>query len=67
MNNDVFVVMEGSRIAGVYRYREDANTHAQVCSGNVIVQTTRTELPGWVQVMVDSAKEKARMQSSVQR
>jgi hypothetical protein len=64
MSNDVFVVMEGAKIAGVYRYREDAVSHAQACGGNFIVQPIRNEVPGWVQVMVDSAKKKAQMQSS---
>jgi hypothetical protein len=67
MNNDIFVVMEGTRIAGVYRYREDAQAHAQVCAGNFVVQPIRGELPGWVQTMVDSSKEKARMQNSGRR
>lgn len=63
MSSDVFVVMDGARIGGVYRYREDATMHAQACGGSVVVQPTRNELPGWVRVMVDEAKEKARMQS----
>lgn len=67
MNSDVFVVMEGTRIAGVYRYREDAQAHAQACAGNLIVQPIRNEIPGWVQTMVDASKEKARLQNSVRR
>lgn len=67
MNNDVFVVMDGPRLAGVYRYREDAAAHAQACGGNYVVQPIRVEIPSWVQTMVDSAKEKARMQNSVRR
>lgn len=67
MSNDVFVVMEGSKIAGVYRYREDAVSHAQVCGGSFVVQPIRNEIPGWVQVMVDAAKKKAQMQNSVTR
>lgn len=67
MNNDVFVVMDGARLAGVYRYREDASAHAQVCGGNFVVQPIRNEIPPWVRTMVDSATEKARMQNSVRR
>jgi hypothetical protein len=67
MNNEVFVVMDGTRLAGVYRYREDAAAHAQACAGNYVVQHIRNEIPGWVQTMVDAAKEKAKMQNTVRR
>lgn len=67
MSNDVFVVMDGTRLAGVYRYREDASSHAQACGGNFIVQSVRNEIPGWVQTMIDAAKKKAQMQNSVKR
>lgn len=67
MNNEVFVVMDGTRLAGVYRYREDAASHAQACAGNYVVQPIRNEIPGWVQTMVDAAKEKARLQNPVRR
>lgn len=67
MNNDVFVVFDGPKLAGVYRYREDAANHAQACGGNYVVQPIRNEIPSWVQVMVDASKEKARLQNSVRR
>lgn len=66
-NNEVFVVLDGSKLAGVYRYREDAASHAQACGGNYVVQLIRNEIPVWVQTMIDSAKEKARLQNSVRQ
>ena len=63
MNNELFVVFEGSKLAGIYRWREDAESHAQICGGRLLVQTVRESLPSWVQVMVDEAKNKARMQN----
>lgn len=67
MSNDVFVVFDGTKLAGLYRYREDAASHAQACGGNFVVQQVRNEIPTWVQVMVDAAKEKARLQSGGRR
>lgn len=65
MSNELFIVMEGSKIAGIYRWREDAESHAQICAGRLVIQSIRESLPSWVQVMVDEAKNKARMQSTV--
>lgn len=67
MSNEIFVVMEGTRVAGVYRYRDDAASHAQACGGNFVVQPIRNEVPSWVKVMIEAAKEKARMQNTVRR
>ena len=67
MGNDVYVVMDGNKVGGVYVYREDAQAHATAIGGNMITQPIRREVPGWVQTMVDSAKEKARMQNPVRR
>jgi hypothetical protein len=67
VENDVFVVMEGSKIGGVYRWRDDANAHAQAVGGLVVVQGIKNKIPGWVETMVASAKEKAEMQNSVVR
>lgn len=65
--NDIYVVLEGSRLGGIYKYREDAHTHAQAVGGNVVTQQVRTELPSWVNTMVESAKEKARLQNPPRR
>lgn len=61
--NDVYVVMEGGKISGVYKYREDAKEHAQAVGGSVITQQLKTQLPGWVSTMIESAQEKARLQN----
>ena len=45
----------------------DSAAHAQACAGNYVVQPIRNEIPGWVQTMVDAAKEKAKMQNTVRR
>lgn len=63
-NGEVFVVMDGTKVGGIYRWRDDANDHAIAIGGNVVVQQIRNEIPGWVKTMVDSAKDKARMQNS---
>lgn len=60
---DVFVVLEGSKMAGIYRYRDDADAHAEVVGGKVILQQIKEETPGWVSTMLEAGKEKARMQS----
>lgn len=62
-NSELFVVMDGSKVGGIYRWRDDANAHSEAVGGNVIVQPVRYELPGWVKTMVGSAKEKAAQQS----
>jgi hypothetical protein len=62
---DVFVVMEGSKVSGIYQWREDAKAHAVACGGNVIVQQLRFETPGWVKTMNESAQEKARLQGGI--
>lgn len=60
---DVFVVLEGSKMAGIYRYRDDADAHAEVVGGKVILQQIKEETPGWVSTMLEAGREKARMQS----
>lgn len=60
--SEVFVVMDGNKVGGIYCWRDDANTHAQVVGGSVVVQQVKYEIPGWVKTMADSAKEKARLQ-----
>ena len=62
-SKDVYVVMEGSKVAGIYHWREDANSHAGACGGHVIVQQIRYDTPTWVKSMNESAQEKARLQS----
>lgn len=61
-SKDVYVVMEGSKVAGIYQWRDDAKSHAVACGGNVIVQQLRYETPAWVKSMNDSAQEKAKLQ-----
>lgn len=61
-SRDLYVVMEGNKVAGIYQYREDAKAHALACGGNVIVQQLRLEIPTWVRTMNDSAMEKAKQQ-----
>ena len=61
-NKDVYVVMEGSKVAGIYQWRDDAKAHAVACGGNMIVQQLRYETPAWVRTMNDSAQEKAKQQ-----
>jgi len=63
MNKELFIVMDGSKVAGIYRWREDAETHSQICGGRLVIQSVREELPAWVQVMVEDAKTKAKMQN----
>jgi len=60
---DVFVVLEGTKVAGIYRYRDDADAHAGVVGGKVVLQQIKEETPGWVSTMLEASKEKARMQS----
>lgn len=50
-------------MAGIYRYRDDADAHAEVVGGKVILQQIKEETPGWVSTMLEAGKEKARMQS----
>lgn len=64
---EVYVVTEGNRVAGVYYWREDAQAHAQVVGGVVVVQQLRYELSVGIKVMVDAAKEKARAQGGKQQ
>lgn len=65
--NDIYVVLEGSRLGGVYKYREDAVTHAQAIGGTVITQQVKTEVPTWVTSMVEAAQEKAKLQNPTRR
>jgi hypothetical protein len=55
--------MDGPKIGAIYRWRDDANSHAQVSGGTIVVQQIKSSTPGWVKTMVDSAQEKARLQS----
>jgi hypothetical protein len=63
-STEVFVVMDGNKIGGLYRWRDDANSHAQAIGGAVVTQQVRNEIPGWVKTMIDSAVGKAQMQST---
>jgi hypothetical protein len=64
---DVYVVMEGSKVAGIYQWRDDAKSHATACGGNVVVQQLRYEIPIWVKTMNESAQEKAKLQGKTIR
>lgn len=66
-NSEIYIVMEGPKVGGVYYMREDANSHAKVVAGNVIVQQIRYSIPPWVKTMNDSAIEKARLQNTPRR
>lgn len=66
-NSEIYVVMEGSKIGGVYYMREDANSHASAIAGSVVVQQIRYNLPTWVKTMTESSVEKARLQNPVRR
>ena len=65
-DNEVYVVMEGTKISGIYHYKDDAKDHASAIGGTVISQTVRYKKPTWVLTMIDSAQEKARLQSGTQ-
>lgn len=62
-STEIFVVMDGNKIGGLYRWRDDANSHAQAVGGAVVIQQIRNEIPGWVKTMIDSAVSKSQMQS----
>jgi hypothetical protein len=55
--------MVGSKFGAIYRYKEDADAHASVAGGVVVSAPIKDEIPQWVSTMVESAKEKAKMQS----
>lgn len=61
-SSEVFVVLDGMKVGGIYHWREDADTHAQAVGGSVIRQPVKTEVPGWVQVMLEQSKGLAKMQ-----
>lgn len=63
-STEVFVVMDGNKIGGLYRWRDDANSHAQAIGGVVVNQQVKNEVPGWVKTMIDAAVGKAQMQSA---
>jgi hypothetical protein len=67
ISTELFVVMDGNKIGGLYRWRNDASAHAQVVGGAVVIQQVRTEIPGWVKTMIDAAVDKAQMQSAGER
>ena len=58
----VYAVVVGSKVEGVYRYKDDAKEHASVTGGVVITASVKDEVPQWVSTMVAAAKDKARMQ-----
>jgi hypothetical protein len=60
---ELYVVMDGGKIAGIYQWKADAREHAAAVAGTVIVQQVRYELPGWVATMVKAAKDKAIQQA----
>jgi hypothetical protein len=60
---EVFLVLEGTKVVGVYFWQEDAKNHAEAVGGKVITQSVKFDLPGWVKVVLDDKKLKAQMQS----
>lgn len=65
--SEVYVVMDGNKVGGIYQWRDDANAHAQAVGGTIVVQQVKYETPGWVKTMVESAQEKARLQGNARR
>ena len=62
--SEVFVVLDGTKVGGIYHWREDADAHAQAVGGTVMRQAVKTEVPGWVQVMLEKSKGLAKMQGA---
>jgi len=60
---ELYVVMDGGKVAGIYQWKADAREHAAAVAGTVIVQQVRYELPGWVVTMIKAAKDKAVQQA----
>ena len=64
---DLYAVMAGGKLGGIYRFREDANTHAEVAGGVVVVQQVKNDVPAWVKTMAEASKEKAQLQGGNQQ
>lgn len=62
-NNDVYIVLEGTKIAGLYHYKDDAKDHASAIGGTVLLQQIKYKLPVWVSTMKESSELKAKQQS----
>lgn len=60
---ELYVVMDGGKVAGIYQWKADAREHAAAVAGTVIVQQVRYELPGWVVTMIKAAKDRAVQQA----
>lgn len=67
MSNNLFVVLEGHKIAGIYSNRDDADKHAQVVGGRILVQEVKHCLPVWVETMLKQAKDIAKIQNSARK
>jgi hypothetical protein len=67
MSNNLFVVFEGHKVAGIYAHREDAEKHSQVIGGRMIVQELRHSTPVWVETMLAQARETAKIQNSARK
>jgi hypothetical protein len=65
--NNLFVVFEGHKIAGIYSHREDAEKHAQVIGGRMIIQELKHTAPVWVETMLSQAREIAKIQNSAKK
>lgn len=60
---EVYVVMDGNKVGGIYHWKEDAQEHAQAVGGMLITQNVRYGIPTWIKTMNESALEKARLQN----
>lgn len=67
MSNNLFVVLEGHKIASIYSNRDDADKHAQVVGGRILVQEVKHSLPVWVETMLKQAREVAKIQNSARK
>lgn len=64
---EVFLVLEGAKVCAVYRWRDDANNHAAVVGGSIVVLQVKDATPQWVKTMLEGSKDKALRQSGIIR
>lgn len=64
---DVYMVLEGTKVASIYYSRDDADKHAQVVGGRIVVTQLKRHAPPWVEAMLKEAREKAKLQNPPRR
>ena len=64
---DLYMVLEGTKVASIYSSRDDADKHAQVVGGRIVVTQLKRTTPPWVEAMLKEAREKARLQNPPRR